>query len=99
MPIQRLESVGIVVDKLAAATGVFFIELGLTVLGEGLVEGDRADRVVGLEGAVRVDVAMLGAPGHPRTARTDDVPRPLASTLGTFSTASNLRAANVTEWR
>jgi hypothetical protein len=38
MTIQRLENVGIVVDDLAAAT-TFFVELGLTVLGEGPVEG------------------------------------------------------------
>jgi catechol 2,3-dioxygenase-like lactoylglutathione lyase family enzyme len=57
MTIQRLENVGIVVEDLAAATA-FFVELGLKVLGKGPVEGDWADRVVGLDG-VRVDVAML----------------------------------------
>jgi catechol 2,3-dioxygenase-like lactoylglutathione lyase family enzyme len=65
MTIQRLENVGIVVDDLAAAT-TFFVELGLKVLGEGLVEGGWVDRVVGLEG-VRVDVAMLEtSDGHGR---------------------------------
>ena len=65
MTIQRLENVGIVVDDLAAATE-FFVELGLELLGEGPVEGDWVDRVVGLEG-VRVDVAMLQTPdGHGR---------------------------------
>jgi hypothetical protein len=60
-----LENVGIVVDDLAAAT-TFFVELGLKVLGEGPVEGDWMDRVVGLEG-VRVDIAMLETPdGHGR---------------------------------
>jgi hypothetical protein len=43
--------------RLASAT-TFFVELGLKVLGEGLVEGGWVDRVVGLEG-VRVDIAML----------------------------------------
>jgi len=57
MTIQRMENVGIVVDDLAAAM-TFFVELGLKVLGEGPVEGDWVDRVVGLEG-VRVDIAML----------------------------------------
>ena len=57
MTIQRMENVGIVVEDLAAATA-FFVELGLKVLGEGPVEGDWVDRVVGLEG-VRVDIAML----------------------------------------
>ena len=36
MTIQRLENVGIVVDDLAAATE-FFVELGLKLLGEGLL--------------------------------------------------------------
>jgi catechol 2,3-dioxygenase-like lactoylglutathione lyase family enzyme len=57
MTIQSLENVGIVVDDLAATTA-FFVELGLKLLGEGPVEGDWVDRVVGLEG-VRVDIAML----------------------------------------
>jgi catechol 2,3-dioxygenase-like lactoylglutathione lyase family enzyme len=35
MTIQRLESVGVVVDDLAAAT-TFFVEPGLKVLAEGL---------------------------------------------------------------
>ncbi|WP_338069444.1 hypothetical protein [Specibacter cremeus] len=48
MTIQRMENVGIVVEDLAAATA-FFVELGLKVLGEGPVEGDWVDRVVGLE--------------------------------------------------
>ena len=65
MTVQRLENVGIVVDDRAAATA-FFVDLGLKVLGEGPVEGDWVDRVVGLEG-VRVDIAMLQTPdGHGR---------------------------------
>jgi len=89
MTIQRLENVGIVVDDLAAATE-FFVHLGLEVLGEGPVEGDWVDRVVGLDG-VRVDVAMLQTPdGHGRlelmrfrapTARTGDAYAP-PNTLG-----------------
>jgi catechol 2,3-dioxygenase-like lactoylglutathione lyase family enzyme len=60
MTIQRLENVGIVVEDLAAATE-FFVDLGLEVVGEGPVEGDWVDRVVGLDG-VRVDIAMLQTP-------------------------------------
>jgi catechol 2,3-dioxygenase-like lactoylglutathione lyase family enzyme len=57
--------VGIVVDDLAAATA-FFVELGLNLQGEGLVEDGWVDRVVGLEG-VRVEFAMMGTPdGHGR---------------------------------
>lgn len=65
MTIQRMEHVGVVVDDLAAATA-FFVELGLELQGEGLVEGGWVDRVVGLEG-VRVEIAMLETPdGHGR---------------------------------
>jgi catechol 2,3-dioxygenase-like lactoylglutathione lyase family enzyme len=65
MTIQRLENVGIVVDDLAAATA-FFVELGLKLQGEGMVEGGWVDRVVGLEG-VRTEVTMLETPdGHGR---------------------------------
>jgi catechol 2,3-dioxygenase-like lactoylglutathione lyase family enzyme len=65
MAIQRMDHVGIVVDDLAAATA-FFVELGLELQGEGSVEGDWVDRVVGLDG-VRAQIAMLQTPdGHGR---------------------------------
>jgi catechol 2,3-dioxygenase-like lactoylglutathione lyase family enzyme len=57
MTIERMDHVGIVVDDLAAATE-FFVELGLELQGEGTVEGDWVDRIVGLEG-VRSELAML----------------------------------------
>ena len=60
MTIERMEHVGIVVDDLAAATA-FFAELGLELQGEGLVEGDWVDRVVGLEG-IRAEIAMMETP-------------------------------------
>ena len=60
MTIQRMDHVGVVVDDLAAATA-FFIELGLELQGEGMVEGGWVDRVVGLDG-VRAEVAMLQTP-------------------------------------
>jgi catechol 2,3-dioxygenase-like lactoylglutathione lyase family enzyme len=60
MTIQRMDHVGIVVDDLAAATA-FFVELGLKLQGEGSVEGDWVDRVVGLEG-VQAEIAMLETP-------------------------------------
>ncbi len=56
-----MEHVGIVVDDLAAATE-FFVQLGLEPEGEGSVEGERVDRIVGLEG-VRADIVMLQVPG------------------------------------
>jgi len=63
MTVKRMDHVGIVVDDLAAATA-FFVELGLKLQGEGSVEGEWVDRVVGLEG-VRAEIAMLETPdGH-----------------------------------
>ena len=65
MAIQRMDHVGIVVDDLASARE-FFVELGLKLQGEGTVEGDSVDRVVGLEG-VRAELAMMETPdGHGR---------------------------------
>jgi len=65
MTLQRIDNVGIVVDDLAAAIA-FFIELGLQLEGETLVEGRWVDGVVGLDG-VQVGVAMMRTPdGHGR---------------------------------
>jgi catechol 2,3-dioxygenase-like lactoylglutathione lyase family enzyme len=65
MKIQRMDHVGVVVEDLAAAIE-FFVELGLELQGEGTVEGDWVDRVVGLEG-VHVDIAFVQTPdGHGR---------------------------------
>jgi len=57
MTIQRMDHVGIVVEDLEAATD-FFVELGLEVQGNGEVEGDSVDRIVGLHG-VRSELVML----------------------------------------
>jgi catechol 2,3-dioxygenase-like lactoylglutathione lyase family enzyme len=65
MTIQRMHHVSIVVDDLAAATA-FFVDLGLKLQGDGEVEGDWVDRVVGLED-IRAEIAMLETPdGHGR---------------------------------
>ena len=65
MTIKRMDHVGIVVDDLAAAIE-FFIELGLELKGDGLVEGRWVDRIVGLDG-VRSEFAFLQTPdGHGR---------------------------------
>jgi len=65
MTLLRMDNVGIVVDDLQAAIG-FFAELGLELEGEGTVEGEWVDRVVGLDG-VRSDIAMMRTPdGHGR---------------------------------
>ena len=59
----RLDNVGIVVEDLAVAIE-FFRELGLELVGRGLVEGEWAGRVTGL-GDQRVEIAMMRTPdGH-----------------------------------
>jgi catechol 2,3-dioxygenase-like lactoylglutathione lyase family enzyme len=89
MTIQRTDHVGIVVDDLAAATE-FFVELGLEPQGRGQVEGEWADRVVGLQDS-RVELATMQTPdGHGRlelikfhtpAAQGGNEPEP-ANTLG-----------------
>jgi catechol 2,3-dioxygenase-like lactoylglutathione lyase family enzyme len=65
MAIQRMDHVGIVVADVPAASA-FFIALGFEVLGDGSVEGEWVDRIVGLDG-VHSDFAMLKTPdGHGR---------------------------------
>lgn len=61
MGIRRLENVAIVVDDLAAVVA-FFVDLGLTEVGAGTVEGDWVGDVVGLDG-VRSQIVMLEPPG------------------------------------
>jgi catechol 2,3-dioxygenase-like lactoylglutathione lyase family enzyme len=55
-----MDHVGVVVDDIVAATA-FFVELGFTLQGDGSVEGDWVDRIVGLEG-VRAKFAMVETP-------------------------------------
>src|SRR5262249_21898681 len=58
-------NVGIVVESLDAAIS-FFSEVGLRLEGRGMVEGEWAGRVTGLE-AQRVEIAMMVTPdGHSR---------------------------------
>jgi catechol 2,3-dioxygenase-like lactoylglutathione lyase family enzyme len=79
MTIQRMDHVGVVVDDLDAAIA-FFVELGLELEGEAVVEGRWVDRVVGLDD-VRVDVAMVRTPdGHGRLELTKfHTPRALST--------------------
>ena len=60
MTLQRMDNVGIVVNDLAA-TIEFFLELGLELEGQAMVEGESAGRVTGL-GDQRVEVAMMRTP-------------------------------------
>lgn len=60
MKIHRIDHVGIVVNDLAA-TKAFFLDFGLTLNGEGLVEGEWVNHVVGLKD-VTVEFAMVQTP-------------------------------------
>ena len=63
--LKRMDNIGIVVESLDEAIA-FFTELGLTLEGQGMVEGEWAGRVTGL-GTQRVEIAMMVTPdGHSR---------------------------------
>src|SRR6201996_6594505 len=65
MTVKRMDNVGIVVEDLDAAIE-FFVELGLELEGQALIEGDWAGRVTGLHNQ-RVEIAMMRTPdGHSR---------------------------------
>ena len=65
MTVHRMDHVGVVVEDLAAAIA-FFVELGMELEGQTVVEGPSVDSTVGLEG-VRADIAMMRTPdGHGR---------------------------------
>jgi catechol 2,3-dioxygenase-like lactoylglutathione lyase family enzyme len=61
----RMDNMGIVVESLDDAVA-FFSELGLTLEGRAMVEGEWAGRVTGL-GNQQVEIAMMVTPdGHSR---------------------------------
>src|SRR3954465_15919503 len=60
MTLKRMDNVLIVVDDLEA-TKAFFIELGLTLEGESIVEGPLVGKLIGLKD-VRATLAMLRTP-------------------------------------
>src|SRR5688500_13612366 len=61
----RMDNVGVVVESLDDAIS-FFTELGLTLEGRAMIEGEWAGRVTGL-GNQRVEIAMMVTPdGHSR---------------------------------
>jgi catechol 2,3-dioxygenase-like lactoylglutathione lyase family enzyme len=63
MTVKRMDNVGIVVESLDTAI-TFFTELGLTLQGRAMIEGEWAGRVTGL-GDQHVEVAMMVTPdGH-----------------------------------
>jgi catechol 2,3-dioxygenase-like lactoylglutathione lyase family enzyme len=60
MKILRIDHVSIIVNDLPVAK-TFFLDLGLKMLGEGTVEGEWVDRVVGLHD-VKSEIVMLRTP-------------------------------------
>ena len=69
MPVMRMDHVSVVVADLEAAKA-FFVELGMELEGEAVVEGSHVDRLNGLDG-VHADLAMMRTPdGHGRLELT-----------------------------
>lgn len=69
MALLRMDNVLIVVEDLEAAIA-FFIELGMELEGRMEIEGEWADRVIGIDGA-RDQIATLKTPdGHSRLELT-----------------------------
>jgi catechol 2,3-dioxygenase-like lactoylglutathione lyase family enzyme len=65
MTLLRMDNILIVVDDLEAVKA-FFVELGMELEGQAMVEGPWVDRIVGLEN-VRSEIAMMRTPdGHGR---------------------------------
>jgi catechol 2,3-dioxygenase-like lactoylglutathione lyase family enzyme len=89
MKIHRIDHVGIIVNDLPAAKA-FFLDFGLEMQGEGKVEGEWVDRVVGLHD-VKAACVMLRTPDGEANIElvkfcmpSDEkgMQRPLANTLG-----------------
>lgn len=74
----RMDNIGIVVESLDEAVS-FFTELGLTLEGRAMIEGEWAGRVTGL-GNQRVEIAMMVTPdGHSRLELSRFItPQPVA---------------------
>ena len=60
MALKRMDNVLIVVDDLEPAKA-FFLELGLELVGETIVEGPSVDRLIGLQN-VRATLALMRTP-------------------------------------
>jgi catechol 2,3-dioxygenase-like lactoylglutathione lyase family enzyme len=89
MKIHRIDHVGIIVNDLPAAKA-FFLDFGLEVLGEGKVEGEWVERIIGLHD-VKEEVVMLRTPDGEanielvkfyKPSDEKGMQRPLANTLG-----------------
>jgi catechol 2,3-dioxygenase-like lactoylglutathione lyase family enzyme len=89
MKIHRIDHVGIIVNDLPAAKA-FFLDLGLEMMGEGEVEGEWVERIIGLQD-VKAEIIMLRTPDGEANIElskfhspTDEngIQRSLANTLG-----------------
>jgi len=89
MKVHRIDHVGIIVNDLPAAKA-FFLDLGLEMMGEGEVEGELVERIIGLQD-VKAEIIMLRTPDGEANIElskfhspTDEngIQRSLANTLG-----------------
>ncbi|WP_078382507.1 VOC family protein [Sutcliffiella halmapala] len=89
MKIHRIDHVGIVVHDLPAAKA-FFLEFGLEMIGEGEVEGEWVERIIGPK-EVKGEVVMLRTQDGEANIELvkfhtpsdeNGIQRPLANTLG-----------------
>ncbi|MBS1586405.1 MAG: VOC family protein [Bacteroidetes bacterium] len=76
--LMRMDNVGIVVDSLDEAIS-FFTEIGLTLQGRAMIQGEWAGRVTGL-GNQHVEIAMMATPdGHSRLELSRFITPPIVS--------------------
>ncbi|MFY9798879.1 MAG: VOC family protein [Candidatus Nitrosopolaris sp.] len=89
MKIHRIDHVGVIVNDLSAAKA-FFLDFGLEVQGEGELEGEWMDQVVGLndvkgayvvlrtpDGQANIELFKFYTPSDEK-----DIQQPFANTLG-----------------
>jgi catechol 2,3-dioxygenase-like lactoylglutathione lyase family enzyme len=78
MALKRMDNIGIVVEDLDGTID-FFRELGLSLEGRGMIEGEWAGRVTGL-GDQHVEIAMMVTPdGHSRLELSRFIKPPVVS--------------------
>ena len=89
MKILRIDHVGIIVNDLPAAKA-FFLDFGLEMVGEGELEGEWVERIIGLHD-VKTAIVMLRTPDGEanielvkfyKPSDEKGIQRPLANTLG-----------------
>jgi catechol 2,3-dioxygenase-like lactoylglutathione lyase family enzyme len=89
MTIKRLDNVLIVVDDLEAAKA-FFLDLGLELEGETIVEGPSVDRLIGLQN-VRATLALMRTPDGQGRLELDKFHTPEATRTGPENAPVNER--------